>query len=153
MAPAAARIYFDYIGEDILKWRNQVLLIGRNVFSAMRLLLNSVDYMSAASKELMNKRLDSITLNPGVPSWIMDEDKVLRHNGNYNESQPLFLNDISRKRQQFSDQLKILSDPQNAEDPPPTFELNAMYVSADRKITLFLGKARKGLLRSSFAMA
>lgn len=152
MSPAAARVYFEHIGEDIIEFRNQMRLVGQNVFSAMRLLLNSIAYISPETKERINEKIDSIKLNPSVPSWIVDDEKVLALSGSYNNSQSFFVNDINRRRSAFLEEQKKLVNPEIIEEPTPTFESNDFYVpdSNNIQIHIYLGKKPRrpaGVLR------
>lgn len=144
MPAATARVYFDHIGEDILRWRHELQQLARNVFSAMRLLLNSIDYLSPATKERINAKLDSVKVTPAIPSWIMDEERVLKDAGHYNESESLLSNDFRRQRESFLVELKKLTNFDD-EDPPPTMEFNSDYDARILTITMYLGN--KSLFR------
>lgn len=158
MPAALARTYFDYLGEDIMRWRSEVQLIANNVFSAMRLLLNSIGYISPASKERVNKKLDAIKIAPAIPSWILNESRVLQNEFEYNMSSSLFMNYVDKARQQFLKKLQSLVDRSGTSfrspgdfgsdegEPPPTFEQNSAFYPGRLTIVIYLGKDESCML-------
>lgn len=141
-----ARLYFDAIGIDIMEWRHEIQLLGRNIFSAFRLLLNNVDWLDSEDKEKIQKKVDSITFNPGVPSWIKDEDMVMSRIVVYNTSLDPFENEFAAAEKIFDrSALSLVADEDEMEvdlnqEPDPSFGVNAYYDSDSNEITMLLGE-------------
>lgn len=143
LAPAMARLYFDAIGVDILKWRHEIQMLGRNIFSAFRFLLNSVDWLDAEDKEKIQEKVDNIEFNPGIPSWIGDEEKIMNRIIVYNTSLDPFENEFSASQiifDRFVNSIVSEDDEDEDEEPDPSFEVNAEYDPNTNQINMFLGK-------------
>src|SRR4051794_10116615 len=108
MPTPAARVYLDYLGIDANNWRNEIELIGRNVLTAMRLLLNSINYLSQTTKERVNRKLDTTKIYPTLPPWISDNNKVLQNIHGYNTSLSSVINYIEQQRNDFLESARKL---------------------------------------------
>lgn len=143
LSPAMAHLYFDAIGQTISNWRHEIIAIQRNIFSSFRFLLNSVDWLDSEDKEKIQQKVDAIKFDPGIPSWMNDEEKVMQNIFTYNTSLDPFENEFQTAETRWDQALEaILSADRNNEvmEKAPSFEINAGYEPSSNSIEMYLGK-------------
>lgn len=140
-----ARLYFDTIGVDILKWRQEVQILARNIFSAFRFLLNSVDWLDSEDKEKIQEKVDFIQFNPGIPSWIGDDKKVMERIEIYNMTLDPFENEFVASKTTFDRMAEMMIVQSNELEADawldPSFRISANFDPNVNRINMFLGNS------------
>lgn len=143
-APALARLYFKQINVPILNWRNEIQILTRNIFSAFRFLLNSVDWLNSADKEKVQEKVDDITFNPGIPLWIDNDTQVMQRIITYNTSLNPFENEFRGYEVKLDRSMnKLISEDVQEQDDSethPSFEPMAYYYSDQNHIDMYMGQ-------------
>lgn len=129
---------------DIMEYRQDIIMLARNVFSGFRFLLNNVDWIDAEDKEKIQRKVDNIVFYPGIPSWINNETRVLQQFSTYDPKLNLFENEFRANNAEFLRTIQIHFSPyamfeelQMEEDV--SFFVNAEYERYHHGIRMLLG--------------
>lgn len=140
---AAARVLLDFHKIDPVAWRNEILLVASHIRAAFRYLITTMDWLNAADKMKINNRLDGINVNPGLPDWIDDDEKILAKTPRFDTTRTLYENEFEYAKQQWNDESSQLVGGMNLDDPDPDFTVSSQY--AARTVDINLGKYQRFL--------
>lgn len=93
--PAAAKIYFDFIKQDLIQWKSDMDIIADNIFTSFKFLVAKSDWPTVQEKSAIFKKVNSITYSSPIPTWLSSDVLVENHTIKFEPDKGIYDNAVN----------------------------------------------------------